>query len=380
MRCACHGALFDLATRRAARRARRGPRRDLSAPGSSAIAWRSTCRDAASGVDAADPRYPRRELLGRAGRLAVGVGALPFAFDLRGEVPDLDALQRQLSGTVVNAGKPGLRHRPAALQPALRWDSTPRRRLLPERSRRRPHDSLGAGEPGSACRARRRPQLRRVLDDRGRPGDRRVADGDDHRRPRRREGDPLGAGARLMDVYRRARGSRGHDPGRLMPVGRDRGLTLGGGVGFSAAEARAHVRQPPEPDDGHRRRSRPSVHAAAQPASCCGRHAAEGEETSASRTRFSFTTHPVSNVAVYRVAWAWKDAAKVDRRVAAVGARRAGRALLVLGLAGTDSGTTTIGSSGQLFGTTGQFADDCSPSSSPRARLRSRSRCARRSR
>ena len=150
-----------------------------------------------------------------------------------------------------------LRPGAAPLQPSLRRRPPAGGRLLRERRGRAGDDRVGARERRPHRRAKRRPQLRRVLDD-DRCRDRRLA----HEQHHGRHGSRYSAGRRGRAPDRRlcaARPARGHDPRRLVSHGRDRGARARRRPRLRRPQARPHLRQHQAPHDRHRRRGRPHV-------------------------------------------------------------------------------------------------------------------------
>ena len=216
-----------------------------------------------------DERFDRRGLLERAGWLAVSAGALPAGLR-RGEAPDLAALQRRIAGTVVAPGAAG--YDAARLLYSPRFDGThPLAVVYCESAADVSRTILWARLSKVPIAARSGGHSYGVLDDAG-SRDRRVEARLDHRQCGGRD-EGIGAGARLMDVYRELAARGLTIPAGSCPSVGIAGLALGGGLGSPAA-ARPHLRQPPELHDGDRGRVRQAVQPAAKPRTCSGPAAA----------------------------------------------------------------------------------------------------------
>jgi FAD/FMN-containing dehydrogenase len=160
----------------------------------------------------------------------------------------------------------------------------------------------------------------------------------------------IGAGARLMDVYRELAAHGLAIPGGSCPTVGIAGLALGGGVGFSGRKLGLTCDNV---------RSFTMVTADGVVRSCtpqrnpnlfwAGRGGGGGNFGVA--TRFTFTTHPVGNVTIYRAGWPWSDAARVVDAWQRWAPVAPDELFSLLDLESSDSGRLRVGSSGQFFGT-----------------------------
>ena len=160
----------------------------------------------------------------------------------------------------------------------------------------------------------------------------------------------IGAGARLMDVYRELAAHGLAIPGGSCPTVGIAGLALGGGVGFSGRKLGLTC---------DNIRSFTMVTADGVVRSCtpqrnpnlfwAGRGGGGGNYGVA--TRFTFTTHAVGSVTVYRAGWPWSDAARVVDAWQRWAPVAPDELFSLLDLESSDSGRLRVGSSGQFFGT-----------------------------
>jgi FAD/FMN-containing dehydrogenase len=160
----------------------------------------------------------------------------------------------------------------------------------------------------------------------------------------------IGAGARLMDVYRELAAHGLAIPGGSCPTVGIAGLALGGGVGFSGRKLGLTCDNV---------RSFTMVTADGVVRSCtpqrnpnlfwAGRGGGGGNFGIA--TRFTFTTHPVGNVTIYRAGWPWSDAARVVDAWQRWAPSAPDELFSLLDLESSDAGRLRVGSSGQFFGT-----------------------------
>ena len=209
------------------------PRSDSDRPASDRWSGTSRSRPAPTSVmmsSLTDERFDRRGLLERAGWLAVSAGALPVGLR-RGEAPDLAALQRRIAGTVVAPGAAG--YDAARLLYSPRFDGThplavvycesaadvsrtilwARLSKVPIAARSGGHSYAGySTTPGVVIDVSRLASIT-VNAASGTVG--------------------IGAGARLMDVYRELAARGLTIPAGSCPSVGIAGLALGGGVGFA---------------------------------------------------------------------------------------------------------------------------------------------------
>jgi FAD/FMN-containing dehydrogenase len=296
-------------------------------------------------------RFDRRGLLERAGRLAVSAGALPVALR-RSEALDFAALQRRIAGTVVARGAAG--YDAARLLYSPRFDGIlplavvycqsatdvsrtilwARQNKVRIAARSGGHSYAGySTTPGVVIDVSRLASVT-VNAASGTVG--------------------IGAGARLMDVYRELAARGVTIPAGSCPSVGIAGLVLGGGVGFAGRKlgltcdnlrsftmvTADGVVRPCNP------RRNPNLFWA-----CRG----GGGGNFGIATRFTFTTHPVSTVTTFRAVWSWSDAARVVDAWQRWGPNAPDELFSLLSVEATDSGGTRIGSSGQFFGTSSQL-------------------------
>jgi FAD binding domain/Berberine and berberine like len=164
----------------------------------------------------------------------------------------------------------------------------------------------------------------------------------------------IGAGARLMDVYRELAARGVTIPAGSCPSVGIAGLVLGGGVGFAGRKLGLtcdNLRSfTMVTADGVVRQCNPNRN---PDLFWAGRGGGGGNFGIA--TRFTFTTHPVSTVTTFRAGWSWTDAARVVDAWQRWGPNAPDELFSLLSLEATDSGGTHIGSSGQFFGTSSQL-------------------------
>ena len=298
-----------------------------------------------------DERFDRRGLLERAGWLAVSAGALPVGLR-RGEAPDLAALQRRIAGTVVAPGAAG--YDAARLLYSPRFDGThpmavvycesaadvsrtilwARLSKVPIAARSGGHSYAGySTTPGVVIDVSRLASIT-VNAASGTVG--------------------IGAGARLMDVYRELAARGLTIPAGSCPSVGIAGLALGGGVGFAGRKLGLTC-------DNLRSFTMVTADGVVRPCNaqrnpdlfwaCRG----GGGGNFGVATRFTFTTHPVSTATIFRAGWSWSDAARVVDAWQRWAPNAPDELFSLLSLEATDSGGTHVGSSGQFFGTSSQL-------------------------
>jgi FAD/FMN-containing dehydrogenase len=298
-----------------------------------------------------DERFDRRGLLERAGWLAVSAGALPVVVR-RGEAPDLAALQRRIAGTVVARGTAG--YDAARLLYSPRFDGThplavvycesatdvsrtilwARQSKVPVAARSGGHSYAGySTTPGVVI------DVSRLASITVNPASATAG---------------IGAGARLMDVYRKLAARGVTIPAGSCPSVGIAGLALGGGVGFAARKLGLtcdNLRSfTMVTADGVVRQCNPQRNPDLFWA-CRG----GGGGNFGIATRFTFTTHPVSTVTIFRAGWSWSDAARVVDAWQRWAPNAPDELFSLLALEARDSGEALIGSSGQFFGTSSQL-------------------------
>ena len=164
----------------------------------------------------------------------------------------------------------------------------------------------------------------------------------------------VGAGARLMDVYRELAARGVTIPAGSCPSVGIAGLALGGGIGFAGRKlglTSDNIRSlTMVTADGVVRQCNPQRNPDLFWA-CRG----GGGGNFGIATRFTFTTHPVSTVATFRAVWSWSDAARVVDAWQRWAPGAPDDLFSILSVEATDSGGTRIGSSGQLFGTVAEL-------------------------
>jgi FAD/FMN-containing dehydrogenase len=164
----------------------------------------------------------------------------------------------------------------------------------------------------------------------------------------------IGAGARLMDVYRELAAHGLAIPGGSCPSVGIAGLALGGGVGFSGRKLGLTC-------DNVRSFTMVTADGVVRPCHAqrnpnlfwAGRGGGGGNFGVA--TRFTLTTHPVATVAIYRAGWPWSDAARVADAWQRWAPGAPDELFSLLDLEASGSGSIRVGSSGQLFGTEAQL-------------------------
>jgi FAD/FMN-containing dehydrogenase len=164
----------------------------------------------------------------------------------------------------------------------------------------------------------------------------------------------VGAGARLMDVYR-ALAARGLTiPAGSCPSVGIAGLALGGGAGFAGRKLGLtcdNIRSfTMVTADGIVRQCNPSRNA---DLFWAGRGGGGGNFGIA--TRFTFTTHPVGAVTIYRAGFSWSDATRLVDAWQRWAPAAPDELFSLFALEATDSGAARVGSSGQFFGTAAQL-------------------------
>ena len=160
----------------------------------------------------------------------------------------------------------------------------------------------------------------------------------------------IGAGARLMDVYRELAAHGLAIPGGSCPTVGIAGLALGGGVGFSGRKLGLT-------SDNVRSFTMVTADGVVRPCSTqrnpnlfwAGRGGGGGNFGVA--TRFTLTTHPVGDVTIYRAGWPWSDAARVVDAWQRWAPVAPDDLFSLLDLESSDAGRLRVGSSGQFFGT-----------------------------
>ena len=164
----------------------------------------------------------------------------------------------------------------------------------------------------------------------------------------------IGAGARLMDVYRELAARGVTIPAGSCPSVGIAGLVLGGGVGFAGRKLGLTC-------DNLRSFTMVTADGVVRPCNpqrnpnlfWAGRGGGGGNFGIA--TRFTFTTHPVSTVTIFRAVWSWSDAARVVDAWQRWAPNAPDELFSLLSVEATDSGGTRLGSSGQFFGTSSQL-------------------------
>jgi FAD/FMN-containing dehydrogenase len=160
----------------------------------------------------------------------------------------------------------------------------------------------------------------------------------------------IGAGGRLMDVYRTLAAQGLTIPAGSCPTVAIAGLALGGGVGFSGRKLGLtcdNLRSfTMVTADGVVRQCNPNRNPDLFWA-CRG----AGGGNFGVATRFTVTTHPVDTVTIYRAGFSWSDAARVVDAWQRWAPSAPDDLFSLLSVEATDSGATHVGSSGQFFGT-----------------------------
>ena len=281
----------------------------------------------------------------------MSAGALPVGLR-RGEAPDLAALQRRIAGTVVAPGAAG--YDAARLLYSPRFDGThplavvycesaadvsrtilwARLSKVPIAARSGGHSYAGySTTPGVVIDVSRLASIT-VNAASGTVG--------------------IGAGARLMDVYRELAARGLTIPAGSCPSVGIAGLALGGGVGFAGRKLGLTC-------DNLRSFTMVTADGVVRPCNaqrnpdlfwaCRG----GGGGNFGVATRFTFTTHPVSTATIFRAGWSWSDAARVVDAWQRWAPNAPDELFSLLSLEATDSGGTHVGSSGQFFGTSSQL-------------------------
>jgi FAD/FMN-containing dehydrogenase len=157
----------------------------------------------------------------------------------------------------------------------------------------------------------------------------------------------IGAGARLMDVYRDLAARGVTIPAGSCPSVGIAGLVLGGGVGFAGRKLGLTC-------DNLRSFTMVTADGVVRPCNpqrnpnlfwaCRG----GGGGNFGIATRFTFTTHPVNTVTTFRAVWSWSDAARIVDAWQRWGPNAPDELFSLLSVEATDSGGTRIGSSGQF--------------------------------
>jgi Berberine and berberine like/FAD binding domain len=164
----------------------------------------------------------------------------------------------------------------------------------------------------------------------------------------------IGAGARLMDVYRELAAHGLTIPAGSCPTVGIAGLALGGGVGFAGRKLGLtcdNIRSfTMVTADGVVRQCNPNRN---PDLFWAGRGGGGGNFGIA--TRFTFTTHPVGSVTIYRAGFSWSDAPRVVDAWQRWAPTAPDELFSLLSVEATDSGATHVGSSGQFFGTAPQL-------------------------
>jgi FAD/FMN-containing dehydrogenase len=164
----------------------------------------------------------------------------------------------------------------------------------------------------------------------------------------------IGAGARLMNVYRELAAHGLAVPGGSCPTVGIAGLALGGGVGFSGRKLGLtcdNIRSfTMVTADGVVRSCKPQRNPNLFWA-CRG----GGGGNFGVATRFTLTTHPVDSVTIYRAGWPWSDARRVVEAWQNWAPAAPDELFSLLDLEATNSGQLHVGSSGQFFGTAPQL-------------------------
>ena len=281
----------------------------------------------------------------------MAAGALPVGLR-RGEAPDLAALQRRIAGTVVVAGAAG--YDAARLLYSPRFDGThPLAVVYCESAADVSHTILWARQSKVPIAARSGGHsyagystTRGVVIDVSRLASITVnaAAGTVG----------IGAGARLMDVYRELAARGLTIPAGSCPSVGIAGLALGGGVGFAGRKLGLTC-------DNLRSFTMVTADGVVRPCNaqrnpdlfwaCRG----GGGGNFGVATRFTFTTHPVSTATIFRAGWSWSDAARVVDAWQRWAPNAPDELFSLLSLEATDSGGTHVGSSGQFFGTSSQL-------------------------
>jgi len=286
-------------------------------------------------------------LLERAGRLAVAAGTLPGVVRRR-TAPDLGALRSRVSGPVVAQGDPG--YDAARLLYSPRFDGVHplavvycesaidvSRTILWARAngvaiapRSGGHSYAGYSTTAGVVIDVSRLASITVNAAAGTVG--------------------IGAGARLMDVYRELATHGLAIPGGSCPTVGIAGLALGGGVGFSGRKLGLT-------SDNVRSFTMVTADGVVRPCTpqrnpnlfWAGRGGGGGNFGIA--TRFTLTTHPVGSVTIYRAGWPWSDAARVVDAWQRWAPSAPDELFSLLDLESSDTGRLRVGSSGQFFGT-----------------------------
>jgi FAD/FMN-containing dehydrogenase len=164
----------------------------------------------------------------------------------------------------------------------------------------------------------------------------------------------IGAGARLIDVYRVLAAHGVTIPGGTCPSVGIAGLALGGGIGYSGRKLGLTCDNV---------RDMTIVTADGVVRTCSATHNSDlfwacrggGGGNFGIVTRFTFATHPVDTVTIYRAGWDWAKAANVVREWQAWAPTAPDALFSLLDLEARESGNTHIGSSGQLFGSAAEL-------------------------
>jgi hypothetical protein len=262
--------------------------------------------------------------------------------------PDLAALQRQIDGTVVAQGAPG--YDAARLLYSPRFDAThPLAVVYCQSARDVSRAILWARQNGVRVTARSGGHsyagystTTGVVIDVSRLASITV------NAAARTVG--VGAGARLMGVYRELAAHGLTIPAGSCPTVGIAGLALGGGVGFAGRKLGLtcdNIRSfTMVTADGVVRQCNPNRN---PDLFWAGRGGGGGNFGIA--TRFTFTTHPVGTVTIYRAGFSWSDAPRVVDAWQRWAPTAPDELFSLLSVEATDSGATHVGSSGQFFGT-----------------------------
>ena len=294
----------------------------------------------------------RRELLERAGRLALGAALVPSGASRQGATPNLATLRSRVQGSVVARGAAGYEQARLLFSPrfdgvhplaivycesaadvsaTISWARANGVRIA---ARSGGHSYGGySTTPGVVIDVSR---MNAVTVD--------AAQGTAR----------IGAGARLMDVYAKLAQHGVTIPAGSCPTVGIAGLALGGGIGFSGRKLGLTCdnvkRLTIVTADGVVRTCDPTRNADLYWA-CRG----GGGGNFGVVTAFRFKTHPVGAVTTYRANWDWTDARRVFAAWQAWGPKAPDALFSMLGLTATDSGGRIIGSQGQFFGTAAQL-------------------------
>lgn len=291
----------------------------------------------------------RRELIERAGRLALAAGVLPAWTRPAASAPPprLAELARALDGDLVVRGAPGYAQarllfdtrydavRPLAVafcegvedvQRAIRWARRHDVRLA-ARSGGHSYGGYSTIEGGLVVDVSRMAGIR----------------------VNRANGtSAIGAGARLGTVYETLARAGVTIPGGSCQTVGIAGLALGGGVGFASRRFGLtcdNVRRLTIVTADGRSRSSDADHNGDLFWACRG----GGGGNFGIVTGFTFRVHPVGTVTTYRVRWPWVDARRAVAAWQAFAPHAPDRHFSVL-VASSGGGSPTVSSSGQFFG------------------------------